>query len=73
MHRVGLRDQTFPIERRSFAIMCELFVENPKLLKRSHEVQSRASEAYLRLFLGAIAGEAAEIRMENKRTGTFRC
>jgi hypothetical protein len=44
---------------------CELFVENPDLLKKPCRVRSRPSEAHFRLFLAAIEGATTEIGMEN--------
>jgi hypothetical protein len=57
--------QTFQIAWRSLVATCELFLEDPDLLKRPYRVRSRASETNFRLFLAAIEGATTESGMEN--------
>jgi hypothetical protein len=64
-NQLVLEGQMFQISRWSFVATCELFLENPNLLITPYQIRSQVSEAHFRIFLAAIEGVTAEIRMEN--------
>jgi hypothetical protein len=57
--------QRFRVARGRLARTCEIFLENPDLLKKPYAVRARVSETNFRLFVDAINGAPTEIGMKN--------
>jgi hypothetical protein len=73
MYSLVLNGEPISVSKASLFTHCHLFQTKPELLTNPYRVESRVSSDSLRIFIGALGGEAAEINDANVRDLSQLC
>jgi hypothetical protein len=73
MYSLVLNGEPLSVSIIPLGAKCHLFQTKPELLSKPYRVESRVSSDSLRIFVGAIGGEAVEINDANVRDLSHLC